>query len=70
MARNTNAKHKRKTQGITEHGAEMLQGFPAYTVHSAMHFEDFGYWPPAPAAKKTRPGKPAPAGEEEEYVFV
>ena len=48
----------------------MLQGFPAYTVHSAMHFEDFGYWPPAPAAKKTRPGKPAPAGEEEEYVFV
>lgn len=53
----------------------MLQGFPAYTVHSAMHFEDFGYWPPVAreargSGTKTRPGKPAPAGEEEDYVFV
>lgn len=59
----------------------MLQGFPAYTVHGAMHFEDFGYWPPVAReareareacgpGKEARPGKPTPAGEEEDYVFV
>ena len=58
----------------------MLQGFPAYAIHSAMHFEDYVYWPPVAreareargsgTGKKTRPGKPKPAGEEEDYVFV
>jgi hypothetical protein len=56
----------------------MLQNFPAHTVHSAMHFQDFGFWPPEPVArgKKARPKctkkstHVEPAGEEEEYVFV
>jgi hypothetical protein len=56
----------------------MLQGFPAYTVHSAMHFGDAGYFLPAKSAsekharpkKSTRPAEEEPAGEEEDYVFV
>ena len=46
----------------------MLQGFPAFAVHSAMHFQDFGYWPPAPAAEISAPA--AAADEEEDYVLV
>jgi hypothetical protein len=41
----------------------MLQGFPAHAVH----FEDFGHWPPAPAAASAPRER---TGEEEEYVFV
>ncbi len=50
----------------------MLQSFPPYTMHSAMHFHDSGYFP-ATAGKKARPKKSTrveSAGEEEEYVFV
>jgi len=52
----------------------MLQSFPPYTMHSAMHFQDSGYFPAKGAAgKKARPKKSTrveSAGEEEEYVFV
>lgn len=52
----------------------MLQSFPPYTMHSAMHFEDSGYFPPKTAREKhARPKKSAreePPCEEEEYVFV
>jgi len=52
----------------------MLQSFPAYTMHSAMYFEDSGYFPPKAAREKLAlPKKSAreePACEEEEYVFV
>ncbi len=56
----------------------MLQSFPVYAVHSAIHFQDFGYWPPEPVAsgKKARPKCTKkstyvePVGEEEDYVFV
>ena len=53
----------------------MLQSWPAYTVYSAMHFQDFVYWPPEPVARETHT-KPSgsthgkSAGEEEDYVFV
>jgi len=52
----------------------MLQKFPPYTMHSAMHFEDCGYFPAKGVREKhARPKKSArveAAGEEEEYVFV
>ena len=52
----------------------MLQSFPPYTMHSAMHFEDSGYLTPKAAREKhARPKKSAgeeTAREEEEYVFV
>jgi hypothetical protein len=56
----------------------MLQGFPPYTVHSAMHFGDAAFFlAPKSASEKharptksTRPAEEEPAGEEEEYVFV
>jgi hypothetical protein len=53
----------------------MLQGFPAHTVHSALHFEDFAYWPPQPSARGKKAGKRSvvraeASGEEEDYVFV
>jgi hypothetical protein len=71
----TRRKHKAKSK---RQKAEMLQGFPAYTVHSAMHFGDAGYFLPAKSAcekharpkKSTRPAEEEPAGEEEDYVFV
>jgi hypothetical protein len=68
--RGVNTKQKAKSTG-----AEMLQGFPAYTVHSAMHFGDAGFFLPAKSAceKHARPKKSTreePAGEEEDYVFV
>lgn len=51
----------------------MLQSFPPYAVHSAMHFQDSGYFPAKGAAgKKNKPKstRVESAGEEEEYVFV
>jgi len=55
----------------------MLQSFPPYAVHSAMHFQDSGYFPAkAAAGKKNKPKctkkstHVEPVGEEEEYVFV
>ena len=51
----------------------MLQSFPPYTMHSAMHFQDSGYSPAKVApGKKARPKstRVESAGEEEEYVFV
>ena len=53
----------------------MLQTFPVHTVHSAMHFQDFVYWPPEPVVrgKKAGPKKSMyveAEGEEEDYVFV
>ena len=34
----------------------MLQSFPVYTVHSAMHFQDLAYWAPEPVAKAPNAG--------------
>ena len=52
----------------------MLQSFPPYTMHSAMHFQDCGYFPAKAApGKKASPKKSTrveSGGEEEEYVFV
>jgi hypothetical protein len=53
----------------------MLQDFPAHTVHSALHFEDFAYWPPQPVTHGKKTGKRSVVraeanGEEEDYVFV
>ncbi len=59
----------------------MLQSFPAYAVHSAIHFQDLACWVPEPVASgqtvasgqiaRQRSGTRAePAGEEEDYVFV
>ena len=53
----------------------MLQSFPPYTMHSAMHFQDSGYFPAKVASdKKARPKKSTHVvesrGEEEDYVFV
>ena len=69
---------KHKTRG-TRHS--MLQSFPAYAVHSAVHFQDLACWVPEPVASgqtvasgqiaRQRSGTRAePAGEEEDYVFV
>ena len=53
----------------------MLQSFPAYAVHSVMHFQDCGYCPREPVASGEIPRQSSgtraeSGGEEEDYVFV
>ena len=60
-------KHKTQTQD-TKHTVEhMLQSFPAYVMHSAMQFQDFGYCPPEPVTRDSSHGE---STEEEDYVLV
>lgn len=71
--KNETQKTKHKTRGIVVRLLSMLQSFPPYAVHSAMHFQDSGYFPAKGAAgKKNKPKstRVESAGEEEEYVFV
>ena len=53
----------------------MLQSFPVYTVHSAMHFQDLSFWPSESVvsgqiARPRSGARTEPEAEEEDYVFV